>query len=134
MVEALLVGEQLTSAMIDAGRVLVKALDKSGLKVRAAFWFLLPEERVWRLYIVSPEVRTFGPRAVYRKVRSVMGRHVQESTRVETKDISVLDDGAPLYLLLRSFISTGPDIGGVRCARNVINGQFVEDAYLYRMT
>jgi len=46
----------------------------------------------------------------------------------------VIEEKAPLYVLLRSAISTGPGLSGIRFSRNVINGQLIEDAYLYRIT
>lgn len=134
MAEELLVGEQLTPEMIRSGEVLVAELDKRDLSVRGAFWLLLADQDVWRLVIASPEVRHSGPKAVYRKIRAALGKLPSGVTRVETKDVSVVDERSPLYLQLRSAISTGPGLSGIRFSRNVINGQMIEDAYLYRIT
>jgi hypothetical protein len=134
MAEEVLVGEQLTPDMIKSGALLIAALDKLNLLVKGAFWLQLPDQRVWRLVIASPEVRVAGPRAVYRKIRAALGRLPGEVAAVGTKDISVVDEKAPLFQLLRSAVSTGPGISGVRFTRNVINGQLIEDAYLYRLT
>lgn len=134
MAEDLLVGEQLTPDMIKSGETLVAALDKRNFSVKGAFWLFLPDEHVWRLIIVSPEVRQLGPKAVYRKIRSALGKLSPSTANVGTKDISVIEEKAPLYVLLRSAISTGPGLSGIRFSRNVINGQLIEDAYLYRIT
>ena len=134
MVEELLVGEQLTPDMIKSGELLVTALDKLNLLVKGAFWLLLPDQRVWRLMIASPEVRALGPKAVYRKVRSALTKLPMGVTPIGMKDISVVDEKTPLFLLLRSAIATGPGISGIRFSRNVINGHLIEDAYLYRAT
>ena len=133
MAQELLVGNQLTADMIKSGGLIVTALDKLNLIVKGAFWLLLPDQHVWRLVIASPEVRRAGPKAVYRKVVSALHRLPSEASPVGTKDISVVEDKDPLVVLLRSMISTGPGVSGIRFSKNVINGQLIEDAYLYRM-
>jgi hypothetical protein len=133
MAEEVLVGEDLTSEMIKAGEELVATLDRLNVIVKGAFWLLNAEQRVWRLFVVSPEVRTAGPKAMYRRIRSALGRIPSDSGALSTKDISVIDDRAPQYVLLRSAVSTGPGISGIRFSRNVVNGHLIEDAYLYRL-
>lgn len=133
MAEEVLVGEQLTPDMIKSGELLVASLDKLNILVKGAFWLLLPDQHVWRLVIACPEVRLGGPKAMYRKIRSALGKLPTGASPIGTKDISVVDEQAPLFLLLRSAIPTGPGKGGVRFSRNMINGQLIEDAYLYRV-
>lgn len=133
MAKELLVGEQLTPDMIKSGELLIAALDKLNLLVKGAFWLLLPDQHVWRLFIASPEVRLHGPKAVYRKVVAALQKLPAEVTPIGTKDISVVEDKNPLLLMLRSAVSTGPGISGIRFSKNVINGQLIEDAYLYRV-
>lgn len=132
MAEELLVGEQLTPDMIKSGEFLIAALDKLNLLVKSAFWLLLPDQHVWRLVIASPEVRLSGPKAVYRKVVSALRRLPSEVSPIGAKDISVVEDKDPLVVMLGSIISTGPGVSGIRFSRSVINGQMIEDAYLYR--
>lgn len=132
MVEELLVGEQLTPDMITSGEKLIAALDKLNLLVKGAFWLHLPDQRTWRLVIASPEVRVVGPKAVYRKIQTALGKLPAGAAPVGTKDISVVDEKLPLFVLLRRAISTGPGISSIRFSRNVINGQLIEDAYVYR--
>lgn len=133
MAQELLVGEQLTPDMIKSGELLVAALDKLNLLVKGAFWLLLPDQHVWRLFIASPEVRLHGPKAVYRKVVAALQRLPAEATPIGTKDISVVDDKNPILHMFRTAVSTGPGIAGIRFSKNVINGQLIEDAYLYRV-
>ncbi len=133
MAEELLVGDRLTAEMIDSGAKLVDALDKLNVTVKGAFWLLLPDRRVWRLLIAMPEVRLAGPKAMYRKIRSAIEKLPADVEPVGTKDISVIDDKAPLLSLLREAVSPVPGIDGIRFSRNVVNGQLIEDAYLYRI-
>lgn len=134
MVEELLVGEQLTSDMIKSGEQLIQTLDKLNLLVSGAFWLLLPDERVWRLVVATPEARLIGPKAVYRKIQSALARFPVTVKPLGVKDISVVDNKMPLFSLIRGAIATGPGISGIRFSRNVINGQLIEDAYIYRAT
>ena len=134
MAEALLVGEQLTEAMVNSGAALVATLDRQSLLVKAAYWLYLTEQRVWRLVVVSPEVGVHGPRAVYGRIRAALTKLPSTVSSVESKDIVVVDTKDRFYLLLRTAVTTGPDISGMRFTRNTVNGHFIEDAYLYRVT
>ncbi len=71
---------------------------------------------------------------MYRKIREVLGRLPEGVAAVGTKDISAVDEKDPLFLRLRSAISTGPEVGGIRFSRNVVNGQLIENSYVYRVT
>ncbi|WP_243288051.1 hypothetical protein [Geothrix terrae] len=132
MAQELLVGEYLTSDMINSGAALITALDRLNLMVKGAFWLLLPDQKNWRLVIASPEVRLHGPKAVYRKITMAIKKIPRNITPVGMKDVSVVEDKNPIFLMIRTVISTGPGISGIRFSRNVINGQLVEDAYIYR--
>jgi hypothetical protein len=134
MAQDILVGDQLTEDMITTGEHVVGALDKLNVLVKGAFWLLLPEQRVWRLVIASPEVRTLGPKAVYRKVTSALKRLPPSVQPISTRDITVLEDNNQLIQLLKMLVKTGPAISRIRMSRNVVNGQLIEDALLYRMT
>jgi hypothetical protein len=134
MAQDILVGDQLTEDMITVGEHVVSALDKLNVLVIGAFWLLLPDQHVWRLVIASPEVRTLGPKAFYRKVSAALKRIPQSVQAISTNDITVLEDNNPLVKLLKVLIKTGPTISKIRMSRNVVNGQLIEDALLYRMT
>lgn len=134
MVEDILVGDQLTEDMVTAGEHVLNALDDLNVIVKAAFWLLLPDQHVWRLMIASPEVKSFGPKAVYRKVTAALKRLPTNVQPVGTKDITVLEDKHQLVQLLRTFVKTGPTISRIRMPRNVVNGHFIEDVLIYRMT
>lgn len=134
MAQDILVGGQLTEDMITAGEHVVGALDKLNVLVKGAFWLLLSDQKVWRLVIASPEVRTLGPKAVYRKVSAALKRLPPNVQPISTRDITVLEDNNPLVQLLRALVKTGPNISKIRMSRNVVNGQLIEDALLYRMT
>lgn len=134
MAQDLLVGDQLTDGMITVGEHVVSGLEKLDVLVKAAFWLLLPDQHVWRLVIASPEVRSLGPKAVYRKVTAALKRLPPDIQPISTKDITVLEDNNQLVQLLKGLIKTGPAMSKIRLSRNVVNGQLIEDALLYRLT
>jgi hypothetical protein len=134
MAQDVLVGDQLTEDMITAGEQIVLALDRLNVIVKGAFWLRLPDQHIWRFVIASPEVRTLGPKAVYRKVAAALKRIPSHIGTIGTNDITVLEDNNQLVHLLRALVTTGPGISRIRMTRNVVNGQVIEDALLYRMT
>lgn len=134
MAEEVVVKEVLTKEMIEAGAELTRLLDQTRLVVSASLWLYIPESNIWRLIIVSPEVETSGPRKVYQKIQPVLSQILEEKPSIGLKDISVVENGNPLIALLRMAIRTGDDISGIRFSKNTINGHFIEDAYIYRMT
>jgi hypothetical protein len=134
MAEEVVVKEVLTKEMIEAGAELTRLLDQTPLVVSASLWLYIPESNIWRLIVVSPEVETSGPRKVYQKIQPVLSQILEEKRSIGLKDISVVENNNPLIALLRNAIRTGATISGIRFSRNAINGQFIEDAYIYRMT
>lgn len=134
MAEEVVVKEVLTKEMIEAGAELTRLLDQVPLVVSASLWLYIPESNIWRLIIVSPEVKTSGPKKVYQKIQPVLSQMLEEKPSIGLKDISVVEDNNPLIALLRLAIRTDDGISGIRFSRNTINGQFIEDAYIYRMT
>ena len=134
MAQEVVVREVLTSEMIEAGAGLIRRIDPDYLFVSACLWLYLPESDVWRLIIASPEVDRYGPRRVYQKIQSVLSEIPEDIPHISLMDISVVEDNDSLVSLLRRAVKTGDSVSGVRFSRNTINGQFIDDAYIYRMT
>jgi hypothetical protein len=122
----------LTDAKILAGRKLLAELDKAQLKVRAALWLLDAESRQWRLLIATPLVPTHGPRAVYLRIRKALA--TLNEKEITLQDIGAVPTDHPLLPLLAKVIKTGKGISSIRFAGNTINGTFIEDALIYRLT
>jgi hypothetical protein len=78
-------------------------------------------------------VRTQGPKNIYKKVQAVISRNFGEHPVISLKDISVVDSKDPLILLLRSAVTAEGEISHIKFSQNVINGVFIEDAYIYRL-
>jgi hypothetical protein len=122
----------LVEARIKAGERVIGRLDKANFPVTAAFWYLDDEEGDWRLVIASPVVDMQGPKAAYSLIHRAQkaGLRLAILSVNEIKAVGVRD---PIVRLLSSAIATGPGIVGIRFSKNVINGTYIEDAYIYRL-
>jgi hypothetical protein len=129
-----MVTPDLRAEMIDAGRRLLELLDRHKFRPRAAFWFYFPESDRWRFVVASPEVRVRGPQAAYRKVQALARKVPGAADIFAAGDVTVVKDNDPLIVLLRNAIATGPGISGIRFTNNAVNGTFIDDAYIYRLT
>ena len=134
MAEETMVKEILTKEMIQAGADLVHRLDAAHLEVSASLWLYIPDANLWRLVIASPAVKAEGPKRVYQKIQSVLSQAPDDAYKVTLSDISAVEHTDPLVTLLRAAVKMGKGISGRRFSRNTINGHFIEDAYLYRVT
>ena len=70
----------------------------------------------------------------YEMVQAALATTPAAERTVALSDVGVTDPKDPLIELLRVAVKTGPTVGGIRFTRNVINGHFIEDAYIYRMS
>jgi hypothetical protein len=129
-----LVTQTFTQQMIDEGAALLRTLDSQGFKITAALWFYLEPSDTWRLIVGSPEVQSQGPRRFYERVQKILADG-SAKIGITLRDISVVPSDDSLIKLLRIAITTGSnDVSGIRFSRNTINGQFIQDAYIYRLT
>ncbi len=128
-----MVEETLVRDWIEAGRVLTENLDQEGFHAVASFWLYESETRQWRLLLASPLVDQEGPTWAYEKIQKLL-RSKPELKLLSLDDISVVSPNYDLVKLLRVAVRTGKGVSGIRFTRNRINDQFVEDAYIYRLT
>lgn len=133
MAKELVVTELLSDPMIEVGEKLVKRLDKSNSDVQAAFWMFFPDEKRWKLIIVSQFVKQDGPRRFYKRVVEANKKADESESVVSLNDVGVADTSNTLVNLLRAAISTVDRISGIRLSRTTINGTFIEDSYIYRI-
>lgn len=122
----------LVEVNIENGKKLVEALDKAHFKVYAALWFYLPDTDDWRFMIATPLFDEKGPKEAYTLIQSIL-KKMPQPFGIALKDVSVVSPKHGLIQLMRSAISTGPGISGIRFTRNTVNNVFIEDAYIYRI-
>ncbi|MDP3938051.1 MAG: hypothetical protein Q8R92_07930 [Deltaproteobacteria bacterium] len=134
MAEDTLVKNVLTEGMMKAGADLVRKLDEVEWPVFAAFWLYLPEVNTWKLVLASPRVALSGPRQAYESIQTALATLPDARSQLALSDIEVVDPRHYLVSLLRTAVSTGPTVNGIRFTRNVINGHLIHDAYIYRVS
>lgn len=120
----------LTEEMRSAGESLVRELDRRKFSAKAAFWLYATEQNDWRLVVATPQVRTFGPKKIYKMLQQTIAKM---DSPLKLSSIELVDTKDPLIRSLSSAIRTGGDISGIRLSQDTINGHFIDDAYIYRM-
>ncbi|MBW1940580.1 MAG: hypothetical protein JRI28_04275 [Deltaproteobacteria bacterium] len=133
MAKELVVTDNLTEDMISAGAKLIERLDATSSEVAAALWYYFPEDRGWKLIIASSKVTSEGPKSFYKQIKESNKQSEENEKVVFLKDISITDSNNPLMQLFKFAVSTGPGISGIRFSKNSINGQFIDDSYIYRI-
>jgi hypothetical protein len=128
-----MVAMTLTKEMIEAGAILVKKLDESGINPDAAFWFYFSDINQWKLVIAEIKLGDEGPKQLYKRIQETIHAHQAELGEVSLEDVTLAKPDSPVVTLLRLAIRTGPGISGIRFTNNVINGTVIEDAYIYRI-
>ncbi|MBM3495148.1 MAG: hypothetical protein FJX72_12635 [Armatimonadetes bacterium] len=123
----------LTDNMVAVGRRLVERLDAAGLKPEAALWLYDTDRESWKLVISDRWLRKDGPLARYRRVREAL-QDVQDDLRGLPLDAVMLSppDTGTLGLLRSAMTVEGP-FAELRLTGNAFDGQFIEDAYIYRL-
>jgi hypothetical protein len=123
---------------IARGRGLIEHLDQKGLSIQAAFWFYFDdpdsESGTWKLIIASPEVDLLGHSKFYRKIWEEL-RILKDKIGISPLEVYIASPNDELVQLMKIAIVTGPkDLAGIRFTSNVVGGQFVKDAYIYRLS
>lgn len=133
MVTETLVKEALLNEMILAGADLIERLEKARFSVKAALWLYLPESGTWRLIIASPEVGLLGPKKAYKKIQTVVAHMPLDVPRISLNEITVMEVNDALIASLKTSLKLSNGSAGLRLTKTVLNGLFIEDAYIYRM-
>jgi hypothetical protein len=115
-----------------AGRHLLEALDRSEFPVSAALWLFNPYANEWKLWIATPLVDQMRLEVVYGRFYPIAQTLPEFPSLLSS--VVLTSPTNDLLIQLKSAIRTGPkDIAGIRFTQNVINGVYIEDAYIYRL-
>ena len=124
--------EQLSSTMIDAGATLVRHLEREGIRLSAALWSFDAETGRWSLVLGSPDVRTAGPLALYRKAGQQLAR-MGDPEEVPVYRLEFVDPRSSLTPLPTGSAGMGRGASGRRVTGATIGGVYLEDAYVYKL-
>ncbi len=130
MAEGTMVKEILTEQMIAAGAQLTHSLDQANWPVVASLWLFDVEINLWHLMIASPAVDEAGPLKAYTRIDEAL--HTS-GTPLVLNDITAVSPKHPIVRALASAYATGREIEGRRVFRSAVAGQFIDDAYVYRL-
>lgn len=129
MAKEVVVTQDLSEEMRNAGASLISRLDQIGLPVKAALWRYHEEGEVWRLVIALPGIDFQGPRKAYEQIQSVLLGTPEGESTIGLESISVVDTQDPLISSLRNRIRWRADP-----ARRVrIDGIIGKGAFVYRL-
>jgi len=133
MDKELVVRENLSKEMIKSGERLIERFDQSNSNVEAALWFFSQDKKIWKMIITSPLVKTEGPRNYYKRILKANKTADESEALISLNDISASDTSNPLFNLFNKTMSTGKKITGIRLSKNIVNGTFIDDSYVYRI-
>lgn len=133
MDKSVLVTGEFTEMMGKAGATLLRRLDSDHADIRCAFWFYFSDVRAWKLMLASKKVDVEGPREFYKRIVKANKAAAKKEHVLSLNDIGVTNLSSPIVMLIGLAIGTPRDaVGSIRFSRNTINGNFIEDAYIYR--
>jgi hypothetical protein len=122
---------------IRRGEAIIRALDAAddvSMHPTAALWFLFPEEDAWRLLLALPARETDTPQSVYTRLLNTINR-TPDVDVFQFDSVGLMSPDNPLVGLLGAAVQTPPDaIMGIRFTNSTVNGQFIPDSYIYRLT
>lgn len=122
----------LTDEKIVAGGELVREADALNMNITAALWFYFQEQEDWKLMISINGLDKIGPKSTYNKLQKLIAKtNIKE--HISLSEIALVKPKSPLINLLKMAVRTGPGISGIRFTGNVINGQLIPDAHIYRI-
>lgn len=129
-----MVKETLVDRDISDGKILIKNLEKSGFKVRSAFWLYVSELGEWSLFLASDYVDEYGQKKAYEFIQNELSK-ASSPISIYLSSINAVKVNDDMVNLLKVLIKTGPnDLNEMRFTQNVINGVMIEDAFIYRIT
>lgn len=127
-----MVAPVLDERRINDGESLVKILDDSGSKVRAAFWLLAPDTEDWTLVISLPRLEAHGPRRAYGAIQKALAK-VATDPSIALSDVTIASAKREFLKSLRGAIKTGSGLSRARFTNCVLSGQYIPDVLVYRM-
>lgn len=116
---------------ISLGREMLKALDDAGVDVRACLWFYHAPASEYRFVVAMRGIDEKGPLWGYGRVDAPL-RNAGLFDRFQSDRIVVKDANDPLIKAVRSMIRSAKPSNGMRITNSYVNGEYIEDAYIYR--
>lgn len=124
--------QELDDHRIREGWKLLETLDAQGHGPDTAFWIWFRDVEDWRLMFSGGDLLRYGHKAAKRRAESVLAE-LAGTVDLAPEQIGVAREGAKSVALIEQAIQTGPGIHGIRIKNNVVGGQRIRRAYVYRV-
>jgi hypothetical protein len=116
---------------IDAAGRLVTFLDEHGLRVRAALWLYDSDAERWRFVIAFQESRK-DVTSFYLDVAKATAKAGADDV-LDLSRVDIVDSERSIFTALKGVIAVEGN-SRVRFSKNRINGIYLEDALIYRLS
>ncbi len=123
----------LVESDIEKGKKVIQYLDEKGLDIKIALWLYDKDADRWHLVLSTPLVDEFGSREIYVKIAEYL-KDVQIDSDINVAHIKLWKYHSSLSRLFKQQIQTGDTLSQIRFRNNIINGTFIEDAIIYRVS
>jgi hypothetical protein len=117
--------------LVTSGQELVRLLDETKLKPRAAIWVFNPDNNIWRLWIV-PAINVTDKNEFYRILSETISRHREILHGFDISSTELVSDNHPAIKGLKSIFRLA-GIGSIHLANNTLNGFYLPDGIILRM-
>ena len=122
----------LVSFDIEKGKEVIEALDRAGKAPKVALWAKLPEYEDWRLVIASDRLSQSGSLFGYSQINAaILEAGIPPSKR---PSISLRPMDKPFIKALRQAFAKARDVYGMRLGGQTFGDQYLEDAFVYRIS
>lgn len=119
----------LVNDRVYAGRRLAERFAADGHPLRAAFWAKTADEGHWFLYLVTDDVDTAGPLAVYRAVHATLQK--LQPTGLTGAEVKVVRPADAAARDVAALLANRPGRVAVFLEDEVLGGTAVEQLYVY---
>jgi hypothetical protein len=109
----------------------VRKLDEAQWPVTAAFWYFVPGDNQWKLIFASPTLETEGPKQSYEAISKAASALRDYFGGLAF--ISVVTPRNDMVRTLAVALQNEPRATGIRFSKNMVNGHYIDDAYVYRV-
>lgn len=131
MAEEILVKELLTSEMILGGENLTILLDNTDLNITASFWFYSVVNMRWKLIFGISQVWEEGPLKSITTIHKLLRDNPIDG--VDFSDLRIVQSEHSMIRRLKALAKTGKGLKGIRITQTVVDGELIQDAYVYRL-
>lgn len=122
--------EALLESQIQAGRELLKTLDHDQIDIQSAVWMYHSENEKWKLLLFSPQFHRKNAIDEYSRLFTELMK-TSASGELPYESLQLVFDDDRLVPILKAFATVKGE-SMVRLGSTYLNGQFIEDALIYR--